>query len=739
MFNQSVIETQQVLAENLAHLRQCLSTLDELLRMAVANARAAGFTEGEYQGMYVDDHEIDRHLANSPGAGLWQTAQTPFDVLPWRLDQEHSREQLTALEQTVAPDHPFRFLRLVQAFNLSWSERTLLLIALAPEIDRRYERLYSFLQDDVTRRRPTVDLALNLLADSFEDRIEAWRYLTSKAPLIYFDLLSTYADAAQREPTYLAHFLKVDPRIVNFVLGHDVIDPRVSMAVQRFEPSLTLDSLVITDERREALRSALAVQPIFYFYGTYGAGMRETALGLCGSLGKPLIIADIARLKAHATDTLNAAPSLDRFEALMRLVFREARLAGGGLLLENWISVLDDRHAAPEWLMQMVIDSPHAIILSGAEAWEPHAIDRERPILRSEFGVPEFEERRSYWQSHVGNAEHDTTIAANDISELANKFRLTGGQIRDAVRTARDYAAWRGAAQVTTADLYLGSRAQSNRKLSNLAEKIPARYGWSDIVLPAERLQQLREICNQVQYGHRVYDEWGFNRKLANARGLAALFAGVSGTGKTMSADVISHELGLDLYKIDLSTVVSKYIGETEKNLSAIFDEATQSNAILFFDEADALFGKRSEVKDSHDRYANIETGYLLQRMESYDGITILATNLRQNLDEAFTRRLDYLIDFPFPEAPDRLRIWQVTFPPETPLAADVDLKDLAERYRLSGGNIRNAVMAAAFLAASDGSQAVGVRHIVHAIKREYQKMGKLVADDLLAKYGELD
>jgi len=235
---------------------------------------------------------------------------------------------------------------------------------------------------------------------------------------------------------------------------------------------------------------------------------------------------------------------------------------------------------------------------------------------------------------------------------------------------------------------------------------------------------------NTVRQKPQVYDTWGFNRKVALGKGLSALFAEESGTGKTMAADIMAGVLGQDLYKIDLSMMVSKYIGETEKNLNRVFSEAETSNAILFFDEADAIFGKRSEVKDSHDRYANIEVSYLLQRMESYDGVVILASNLRGNLDEAFTRRLHFIIEFPFPEAVDREVIWRVNFPEETPLSDDVDFKLLARRFRIAGGNIRNIIMAAAFLAAEDG-QSVAMKHLLHGSRREYQKIGRLIDEEL--------
>jgi SpoVK/Ycf46/Vps4 family AAA+-type ATPase len=297
------------------------------------------------------------------------------------------------------------------------------------------------------------------------------------------------------------------------------------------------------------------------------------------------------------------------------------------------------------------------------------------------------------------------------------------------VATARDLAYWHDE-PLGEQHLFAASRKHSNQRLSTLATKIRPRYRWQDIVLPPDTLLQLKEMVNTVRQRPIVYGQWGFERKLALGKGLNALFAGESGTGKTMAADIMAGLLGLDLYKVDLSTLVSKYIGETEKNLNRIFTEAATSNAILFFDEADAIFGKRSEVKDSHDRYANIEISYLLQRMESYDGVVILATNMRANLDEAFTRRLHFIIEFPFPEAADREVIWRVNFPKETPIAGDVDYGLLGRRFRLAGGNIRNIIMAAAFLAAEDG-RGVNMSHLLHAARREYQKMGRLI-DELL-------
>jgi len=290
-------------------------------------------------------------------------------------------------------------------------------------------------------------------------------------------------------------------------------------------------------------------------------------------------------------------------------------------------------------------------------------------------------------------------------------------------------AAWQNE-PLRTIHLLESSRAHSNQKLADLATKARPRHDWNDLILPPDPLAQLHEITNQARNRPTVHDQWGFAKKLMG-RGISALFTGEPGTGKTMSAGIIARELGLDLYKVDLSALVSKYIGETEKNLDRVFTEANTSNAVLFFDEADSIFGKRSEVKDSHDRYANLEISYLLQRIEAYDGIAILATNMRANLDEAFTRRFDFITDFPFPDAEYREDIWRIHFPPEMPLANDIDIPLLARRFRLAGGNIGKIILAAAFLTAQSGEKALSMHHILHAARREYQKMGRLIEESL--------
>jgi SpoVK/Ycf46/Vps4 family AAA+-type ATPase len=345
-----------------------------------------------------------------------------------------------------------------------------------------------------------------------------------------------------------------------------------------------------------------------------------------------------------------------------------------------------------------------------------------------EVPLPTCAERIELWRRFLdGDASPEI---AGELGALGSTFRFTAEAIGGAVADARARARVRGAGgrgELALDDLYAGARAQSSRKLGELAKKVTPHYAWDDLVLPADALQQLREICGQVRHRSRVFEGWEFEKKLSLGKGLNALFSGPSGTGKTMAAEIMARELGLELYKIDLSGVVSKYIGETEKNLARVFAEAEAGSAILFFDEADALFGKRSEVKDAHDRYANVETSYLLQRMEEYEGISILATNLRRNMDEAFVRRIAFVVQFPAPEEPERLRIWQGVFPAAMPRGDDLDLPFVARQFKLTGGHIKNVALAAAFLAAGDGG-AVSMKHVVRATRRELQKMGRNVA-----------
>jgi SpoVK/Ycf46/Vps4 family AAA+-type ATPase len=527
---------------------------------------------------------------------------------------------------------------------------------------------------------------------------------------------------------------------MNFLLGFGQIDARLESKARLVYPQDRSDQVIVPEDVRGRIQSFIRSHfnitdsekqnVIFYFYGPYGSGRRSLTEIVCRDLGIPVIIANVEKI-------LSGEPP---YEEIIWLIGRETALQQAALCVENFDCLLadSDKHQIYlKSLLEVIQSFSRLTFLLGSRAWKPQGFFGKHTLINLEFPIPDDRERKRLWE--VCLKEHYHFSDDVDLTELASKFRFTPGQIRDALVAAQNLSCWHSPDndKITMADLYSACRAQSNQKLSVLARKINPKYTWDDIVLPSDQMDQLREICNQSKYRHIVYGEWGFDRKLSLGKGLNTLFSGPSGTGKTMAAEIISNDLRLDLYKIDLSQVVSKYIGETEKNLDKIFTEAQTSNAILFFDEADALFGKRSEVKDAHDRYANIEIGYLLQKMEEYDGMTILATNLRQNMDEAFVRRMQVIVEFPFPDEEYRRRIWEVVFPSEAPLDPDIDFGILAREVKLPGGNIKNIALTAAFYAAEDG-RVIRMPHLMRAVRQEYRKLGRIWNESEWSTKGKL-
>jgi SpoVK/Ycf46/Vps4 family AAA+-type ATPase len=688
-----------------------LKRLDQLIAQAVTAVQAgSGPNRDPFRGLHIGPDDVARWLGREPGAPVFDSAAET----PTHTDFDD-----------IVNDSP-RFAWLVRTFGLSSFDLGIVVIALAPEVDLRYEGLYAYLQDDVTRRRPSVDLALNLLCSSPEDKLSRRGHFGPESALLWHRLLHLISPPNRSEAPLTAHTVRLDAQIVDVLLGQNGLDRRLASFCETIWPSVALDTLPLDEPRRQYLatlfRSAASSRkPLrLYFHGSHGIGKRRTAEALAGAFGKRFLHVDLGRMQFAEVG----------FEEAVRLTFREAWLQDAVLYLDNFDSVRNAERAVPhQHILKCLADHSGVAILAGAEPWVPprHVTTG---VLEVHFSPPDLADRRSCWQSALAGQE--IVISDSDLDTLAGRFSLTQGQIAEAVTVGENHAICRTNGDepptVTLSDLAAAARAQSGHELASLARKVEPVYTWDDIVLPEDSVAQLRELCARVTQGPRVFGEWGFGPKLSQGKGANALFAGPSGTGKTMAAEIIANELGLDLYKIDLSGVVSKYIGETEKNLDRIFRAAENANAILFFDEADALFGKRSEVRDSHDRYANIEISYLLQKMEQYEGVAILATNLRQSLDEAFVRRLAFTVHFPFPGEEDRCRIWTSVWPDATPQADDVDVDLLARQFKLSGGNIKNVALAAAFFAANDGG-AVTMRHLLHATQREYQKMGKTLTE----------
>ena len=649
-------------------------------------------------GLVVSDAQADRLLAGAdPGD---EASFHREDPAARRLTEELARlsAALTGRRQELADaGTPAALDALGHLFDLTTFEQDVLLLCLAPELDPGIERLYAYVQDDAQRGWPTSQLARALLGPADGDGSASF---LPGAPLRRFRLV-TLEPGWPPAATPGARPLRLDERMAAYLQGVDLAEERLT-EILRPVPAAPLT----------ARQRALIEQVVRW--GQADAESRRLAINL---LGPAPVTAAVARalagrlgVRLYQLDPARLPLAGPEHQAALQLLEREAVLAQFAV----YLNAGDDDPGLTELLEQLEL----SVLLVGS---------REQPVtwranLTIRLPKPGPDGQRELWRQAL--AGRDGQIREGTIDAIVQQFDLDPRGIIEAVAAAAGRARPGAEYEVDADDLWQACREQGGPGLDDLARKIEPRYGWDDIVLPADGLGQLREIAAQVASRPRVYETWGFGRRLGPSRGISALFAGPSGTGKTMAAEILADALRLDLYRVDLAGVVSKYIGETEKNLRRVFDAAERSGAILCFDEADALFGKRSEVKDSHDRYANIEVDYLLQRMEDYRGLAILTTNRKAALDRAFLRRLRFLVEFPFPDADLRRRIWQRSFPPEAPVA-DLDWGALA-RLEIPGGNIRNIALNAAFLAARDDTE-IGLAHILHAAQREYTKTDRLI------------
>jgi len=564
---------------------------------------------------------------------------------------------------------------LVAGFGLSEFERDLVLLCAGPELDSSFPV-----------RTPTFGLALASLPEAH------WTALAPAGPLRRWRLVEigagqTLADAE----------LRLDERVLHFLTGVSYPDERLQgLLAPVGEPAEPAPS-----QRAAAEHLAAALMgspwPVFQLCERDGAAARAIAAAACASFEARIWTIAGADVPSTASER----------EALARLWEREAVLDSAVLLVE--CAELE----SPEELRPVAAFADGlqgAVLVSGSGQLRT----RRRPVVRLEPRRPGTAERRDLWRAALG----ETADGLNgSVDALAAQFELGPDGIRAAV-----VATVGRAPDDVAGALWEACRSQSRPGLDALAQRIDPVATWDDLVLPERELELMRGLGAHVRCRTTVLDDWGFATQGSRGLGVSALFAGASGTGKTMAGEVLANELGLDLYRIDLSQVVSKYIGETEKNLRRVFDAAESGGAILLFDEADALFGKRTEVRDSHDRYANIEVSYLLQRMEAYRGLAVLTTNMKEAIDAAFLRRLRFVITFPFPDASHRAEIWRRVFPDRTPIDG-LRWQDLA-RLSVAGGSIRSIALNGAFLAA-DADEPVTMRHLAQAARSEYLKLEK--------------
>ncbi len=622
-------------------------------------------------------------------------------------------------QQAEEENIPLRVNILAEIFELSAFELWSFLICLAPALDLRYERIYGFLQDDVTKVAACIDLILTLLAnDEGLDRLDQIQFFDNSSTLRLFRLLIPVEEAGKNQRG-LRQAFQVAPGVVDWILG--LYSPEVSLgdwallfpAVEN-EEEIQIAAQVFEHENLPSREVFTQLRPFFSWYGNDFLQQETVARQVAISLGKPILI-------------IKMLPEENRDSALEKLrnAVRDARLTGAIIYFQGCDLFIDSDNCLLPACYEILQLVEEVVFFSSLVAFKfsSEMPGNDYPLMRSRMDGLSSKERAGLWKTLIKDIPGE--IPDKDLDVLAGQFSLSSGHIVAAASTAISHAIQEGRA-LDISDLFSAARFHSGQHLVELAQKIEPRYEWSDLVLPETPLSMLQEMVSMVRTRTQVLEEWGLGLKLTAGAGVSALFSGPPGTGKTLAAQIIANQIGIDLYRIDLSTVVSKYIGETEKNLERIFVEAAQSNAILFFDEADTIFGKRSEVKDAHDRYANLEVGYLLQRMESYSGVTILATNLRANLDEAFTRRLQFIINFPFPDETYREKIWNVLMPPTLPREPGLDLGLMARRFKFAGGSIRNIIVSAAYQAVNDGGQ-VSMAHLLHGARREFQKMGRLL------------
>lgn len=727
------------------HLHTELARIDLLIHRRLAamerSVQDAPAPEANAPTLHMSMDEALRILQQpfgvAPEAETDESVDANYEEALERLQDQIARVVADGAESD-ASDGSFaesRLVHLVGVCGLTRFDLDCFLVALAPAVDLRYERLYGYLQDDLTRRRATSNLMLDLLAPSGPERLLYLERLSENAPLVRKRLLQPVAEPGILQPVLLNQGFAANPSIVAWLLGDfrpddaltDLVTYRreVDAETANGEESSEGSANLLNDDQRAAIEGAVAQDAFLVVTGKDRSIQRSAQRYLAEFAATPLLTFDI-NVAVRVVDDVRAELGLDLRQDLrdyVALFLRDAALIRATAAIVGWDAVLVDG-APPPQLLTLLSEYPGPVTIASDEVWRSHAVARSRRFTWLTLPIPDYAQRRELLGTLVEGIDSEEEI---NVAGIAGRYRLTGEQMEDVISTALDRAEQAGRT-LRNADIFAAAREHSSPRLASLARKLSLRYDWEDLVLPDDQVERLRELVGMVQGRAQVLDEWGLVRKLAPSYGVTALFSGSPGTGKTMAAEVIAKVLELDVFKIDLSGMVSKYIGETEKNLEKVFAEAESTSAILFFDEADAIFGKRSEVKDAHDRYANIETSYLLQRMEAYDGVTILSTNLRANLDEAFTRRMQVIVDFPFPDDEQRLRIWQTLFPKQIPCANDVDLTVMARRFKIAGGSIRNVLISAAYFAAADGGE-LNMRHLMHGTRRELQKLGRLTEE----------
>lgn len=609
---------------------------------------------------------------------------------------------------------------LLQIFDADDFLRHCVYMAFAPEIEYELREGLAELVKN-SSLYPTIEFCMNVYTLEIKKRIELKKEVfqnEQKWNYFFGDILSDRRNPWDKE-------LFLEERILRFIFQFEADNKRLKPFCHLCFPSDPSEFTMVF--HKEILERMLEYDKknlknvIYYLNGPSGVGKKYFVNQFFKSKDQVYFLVNIEGLLP------------EEGQKNLKELLRELKIRRAGLCIWNLEKILKEQNELEiNRLLLSILEAIPSFFILGTLKWPYDKEKYQISFVEIPLEMPKKCERELLWSEMLKETSLDLDKIITD--QLASRFCFTPGQIRNSIKSAGNEMFWKNKGMLTEEMLYEACHRQIEVHLEKQVMRIEMKYQWEDLILKDACKRMLQDACNQIEYHYQVYETWGFDKIMAYGRGVSMLFYGPPGTGKTMGAQVMANYLHLELYKVDISAIMSKYIGETEKNLSTIFNEVKNSQSILFFDEADSLFGKRSEVKDSNDKYANAETSYLLQKMEEYEGIVILATNYIQNFDEAFKRRIKFMIEFPFPEKEQRLTIWKKAYPEETPIGSDVDFTFLAEHFELSGSNIKNIALASAFKAAADES-IVTMKYMINSVYEEIKKTGKILQEDDFGEY----
>ncbi|MFW2438532.1 MAG: ATP-binding protein [Arenicellales bacterium] len=673
----------------------------------------------EFRGLYVSDEQVDALLNQARE----NNKNLPDNILP---DLAQLTVQAGELSEQSHIQMPESWQQIKRHFHLSDLEMDIIQLAMLMELDNKYEVLFGYLNNDVSRKYPTLDMALRL----FDEDAAAVRIALSQQGKLFANrlLFNMNSNTQSLQHGALSQGFRTDFIVSSYLFGLPYADPELDGFLNWWHLSDQIDKASKEKYRKFAqihLAQAALNDPctVSIIEGLSGTGRVSFAGIVSQNLGKQCCIVDLDGLPA---DQPGVASIFGRLH--LQLSLSNSAVAFN---LHNMDA------SKPQYRELRRLMNSHAwkdipVFLLVEPGCEWRALVADRAYQHQLILEPDSVARKRLWLEACN--KYKVPVDEKRIAELAGHFLLTPKQIEQAIRSI---GLVKLKEPVSRQLLFQAAREQSTHELDKLAQKVTTRYRWGDVVLPPYTERNVLELTAAIRNRHRVYGEWNMGWRTGNVHGLVGMFSGASGTGKTITASVIANEIGLDLYRVDLASVVSKYIGETEKNLDKIFDAARRANVMLFLDECDSLMGKRSEVKDAHDRYANLEVSYLLQKMEFHEGVVILATNFAKNMDQAFSRRMHYVIEFGRPNETEREKLWRGMFPQDTPLADDINFNFLADQFELPGGDIRIIALDAAFLAAQNG-QIINMEHLVNATARQLIKQGKAPGATEFKQYQQL-